>query len=99
MMTKNLLKGALLILIISSVNLGAQEYLGVRIGGFFEQLYGGETDEEAIDICGTQDDYLFGGWTDVTVEEATSKDATYWYTNRFEKRIMLNIWVLQKLMK
>jgi len=85
-MKKNLFKGITFILLICSAQIQAQEYLGVKIGGFFEQLYGGETDEEAIDICGTQDDYLFGGWTDVTVEEATSKDATYWYTNRFGKQ-------------
>jgi len=85
-MKQNLFKGVLLVLIILSTEIKAQEYLGVRIGGFFEQLYGGETNEEAIDICGTQDDYLFGGWTDLTVEETTTKEATYWYTNRFGKQ-------------
>lgn len=69
--------------------LHAQDYLNPKIGGFFEQLYGGETDEEAIDLCPTQSSYLVSGWTDIDSEGLT-KDATIWCNDRIGKNVYTN---------
>ncbi len=68
------------------LSISAQDYLNPKIGGFFEQLYGGETNEEAIDLCPTQSSYLVSGWTDVESEGIT-KDATIWYNDRIGKNV------------
>lgn len=71
-----------MLFILSQGNLVSQDLLGVKIGGFFEQVYGGETNEEGIDLCSTQDEYLMSGWTEVPYEEIYNKDATFWYIDR-----------------
>ncbi|QNR24337.1 T9SS type A sorting domain-containing protein [Croceimicrobium hydrocarbonivorans] len=75
----------LLTILFGPYSLISQEHLGQKLGGFFEQLYGGSTDEEAIDICSSQQDYLVTGWTDVNTEGVT-KDATIWYIDNLGRK-------------
>lgn len=77
---------ALIALCALGASLNAQDFLNPKIGGFFEQLYGAETNEEAIDLCPAQSSYLASGWTDMESEGVT-KGATIWYNDRIGKNV------------